>query len=825
MKTILRPALLYVFLLLFSFHLYAKIPANDTIYFRGNMDYPPYQLLDKNKNPDGFSIDLLRAIGETMGLTIHIELGPWDEVRDQLEKGEIDGLAAMSYSIDRSRNVSFSTPYIYLTHAIFVRESSDINTVDDIQNKDIIVVNGDILHDYLIANKITESIIPVENYQSALRLLSAGKYDCAIINKLQGQFAINKYKLTNLKPVGDPMEPREMCFAVDKSEVELLAKINDGLQILKATGEYQDIYDKWFAVYEKTDINKKVIRYIIWILVPFVILLIFILTWSWSLRRQVALKTSQLQSELKERKRTEKELLRDKALMNSMIHSIPDLIFYKDKNNIYLGCNKAFADFNGLTIQDIVGKNDFEIFPKNQAEYYAEADTNIIKNNSSIHSESWEMNAKGEKILLDVLKVPFHDENNEPLGLVGICHDITERYYTEIDLKKSKEKAEESDRLKSSFLANMSHEIRTPMNAIIGFSDLLVTPDLEADEREELVSHINNNCNTLLHLIDDIIDLAKIEANELVIEKQDVNVDEALTELYNNVNESRSRISKENVELILKKNAVVEPFVLKTDGYRLKQIISNLLDNSVKYTESGIIEYGYDKRPEIGIVEFYVRDTGIGIPKVKQKVIFHRFSKIETDKTKLFRGTGLGLAISKNLVEHLGGSIKVESEPGEGSLFTFTLPLTEVKTDETVQENITTQEDEKDEEDSLRGSTILIAEDEDSNFRYLKMVLEKNNVKVLRAFSGKEAIEICEENQNLELVLMDIKMPQIDGFEATSKIKEFRPDLPIIAQTAYAMKNDRKQGFLAGCDDYLSKPIHKEALLSTISKWLKKNSK
>lgn len=817
MKTIARSILLHVFLLLFSSHLYAKSPANDTIFFRGNMDYPPYQLMDKDKNPDGFSIDLLNAIGNTMGLNIHIELGPWDEVREQLEQGDIDGLAAMSYSIDRSRNVSFSTPYIYLTHAIFVRKSSDIKNIDDIQNKEIIVVNGDIIHDYLIANKTTESIIPVENYQSALRLLSAGKYDCAIINKLQGQFAINKYKLTNLKPVGDPLEPREMCFAVNKNKVELLAKINDGLQILKATGEYQDIYDKWFAVYEKTDINKKVFRYIFWILIPFIIFLAIILTWSWSLRRQVASKTSQLQSELKERKRTERELLREKALMNSMIHSIPDLIFYKDKNNIYIGCNKAFADFNGLTIKNIVGKTDFEIFPKNQAEYYAETDTKIIKNNSSVRSESWEMNAKGEKILLDVLKVPFHDKNNEPLGLVGICHDITERYYSEIDLKKSKEKAEESDRLKSSFLANMSHEIRTPMNAIIGFSDLLVTPELESDEREELVSHINNNCNTLLHLIDDIIDLAKIEANELVIEKQDVNVDEALKELHETVNESRSRISKENVDLILNDHLADAPFILKTDGYRLKQIISNLLDNSVKYTESGIIEFGYDRRPEIGVVEFYVRDTGIGIPKVKQEVIFQRFSKIESDKTKLFRGTGLGLAISKNLVEHLDGSIRVESEPGEGSLFTFTLPLTEKKLNEKKQEKNNNQEIE---EGNIKGITILIAEDEDSNFRYLKMVLEKNNAKVLRAFSGKEAIEICKEMQDLDLVLMDIKMPQVDGLEATSKIKKFRPDLPIIAQTAYAMKNDRKQGFLAGCDDYLSKPIHRKVLLSTISKWL-----
>ncbi len=828
--------LILIFIICINHSVFANYLQSDTVYFKGNHDYPPYQLLDKELNPTGFSIDLLKAIAQTMGLNINIELDQWDQVRTELEQGKIDGLAAMSPSPERSKVVNFSTSYVSLIYTLFIRKGSEIKSIEDITNKQIIVVKGDIMHDYLRSNQTTKYIIPVKDYQTALRLLSAGEYDCVIIPKLLGQFSINEFNLTNIRPVGSTIQLVELAFAVNKDKPELLAQINDGLQILKSTGEYNQIYNKWFGFYEKSDIRTQVFRIIIWLLVPFLILLFIILIWSWSLRKQVASKTSELQNELSERKNAEQQLIHEKSLLSSMINAIPDLIFYKNKDNIYLGCNNAFCKFNNKQATEIIGKDDHHVFPENEAKHYFEEDQKLIKEKQVFRMESWETNSKGERFLLDVLKVPFIDEKGNPLGIVGICHDMTERYKIEIDLKRAKEKAEESDKLKSSFLANMSHEIRTPMNAIIGFSDLLVDSDTQIDTREELVSHINNNCNTLLHLIDDIIDLSRIEANELTIFIKDTDINNILHELFETFNETKKKINKEHIEINLNKSSFKENFYLKTDPYRFRQIMINLMNNALKYTETGSVNFGYEIFDDTKLVEFYIKDTGIGIPEEKQKEIFQRFSKIETDKSKLYRGTGLGLTITQNLIERLGGTIRVESDPDSyrennlpddlhadkhnkagGSTFYFTLPLDISKNIEVSNLETHIVRDPK----IWENKTILIAEDEESNFKFLEILLSNKGINLLRAENGYEAIEICKEHKQIDLILMDIKMPGMSGLEATMKIKQIKPEIPIIIQTAYAMQNDEKECIEAGCDDYIAKPIKKEKMFSILAKWIK----
>jgi PAS domain S-box-containing protein len=815
MRKIIK-ALLFLFLINISTDALSSNFQADTVYLKANYDYPPYHFLDKESQPTGFTIDIVNAISKTMGLNVDFELDLWTTVRQELENNEIDGIAGMSYSPERAKLFNFSAPYSYITHAIFVRDGSEIKTTEDLGNKQIIVVKGDIMHDYLISNNITRFIIPVKNYKTALRLLSAGEYDCALINKLHGQYALNEFKLTNLKPVGVAIQSREVCFALTKDNEALLVQINNGLEIIKSTGEYDLLYDKWFGIYEKKDIKTRVFNIIVWILFPFLIILFSILVWSWSLRKQVANKTAELQKELNERKITEQKLLREKSLINSMINSIPDLIFYKDKNNVYLGCNEAFLKFNNLKFNEIIGKNDFELFPEQQAMYFYEADQKIIEEKQFLRTETWETNSIKEKFLLDTLKLPFNDENGNPLGIVGICRDITIRYQTERDLKIAKEKAEESDRLKSSFLANMSHEIRTPMNAIIGFSDLLVDSDTEADEREELVTHINNNCNTLLHLIDDIIDLAKIEANELSIFIKETDVNSTMQDLYETYSGVKKKIDKNHLEIKLDKSKYKENFNLNTDPYRFKQILINLIDNAFKYTDKGSVEFGYQIFDDISIAEFYIKDTGIGIPKNKQAEIFQRFNKIETDNTKLYRGTGLGLTITQNLIERLGGTIRLESVVDEGSVFYFTLPLNFADVDKAknIKSNLINSDI------SWKGKTILIAEDEESNYKFLEMLLKNKGLKLLKAENGYEAVEMCKGHTKINLVLMDIKMPGMNGLEATRKIKKLKPEIPIIIQTAYAMQNDEKLSTEAGCDDYIAKPIKKEKLFSLVSKWI-----
>ena len=281
----------------------------------------------------------------------------------------------------------------------------------------------------------------------------------------------------------------------------------------------------------------------------------------------------------------------------------------------------------------------------------------------------------GARCLLDTIKVPFTDTQGKVLGIVGISHDITRRYYYEKELKKAKEKAEKSDHLKSSFLANMSHEIRTPMNAIIGFSDLLVSSQTEGCEKKEFINHITNSCNSLLNLINNIIDLAKLEADDLTLHMEETNINSILFDLFEYYKNIYKQKIDNNIHFRLNDETFPENFRLKIDPYRFKQILSNLLDNSFKYTDSGFIEFGYTILAEQNSINFFVKDSGVGIGKEKQNDIFNKFYKLDNDDSKIYRGAGLGLSITQNLIEKFGGSIAVESELGDGANFHFSLPL------------------------------------------------------------------------------------------------------------------------------------------------------
>lgn len=381
------------------------------------------------------------------------------------------------------------------------------------------------------------------------------------------------------------------------------------------------------------------------------------------------------------------------------------------------------------------------------------------------------------------------------------------RNEVELNLQKAKERAERADYLKTSFLTNMSHEIRTPMNAILGFTTLLIEEDLPIQQRKEYLKVINESGNTLLNLVNDILDISKIEAGQLTIAETQCDINELFEELQLSFNEIKTQNKKSHLKIIANNPYSNRALLIITDPFRLKQVLINLIGNALKFTDEGNVEFGVHLTENN--IEFYVKDTGIGISQEHLDDIFQRFRKIDEEKSRLYRGAGLGLAICKDIVRLLGGEISVESELGKGSIFRFTLPLKIAENKRRNGKHIDTSSELP--RLDLTGKTILVAEDEPNNFKFLNQLLQRYNATIVWAHNGEDALKQIAE-QTFDLVLMDLKMPKVDGYEATRIIKTLHPGLSIIAQTAYTNIEEVNKCYDAGCDFYLSKPIQMKEL-------------
>lgn len=402
---------------------------------------------------------------------------------------------------------------------------------------------------------------------------------------------------------------------------------------------------------------------------------------------------------------------------------------------------------------------------------------------------------------------------NNRKEILASIDDITERKSIEIQLKQAKEHAEESDRLKTAFLQNMSHEIRTPLNGILGFSGLLNNKDISDEEKGYYLNVINESSNQLLSIVDNILSLSRLETENIEVANQEVNINEVLGSLFFEFN---TKAKDKNLLLHPHKPLDNRESAIFTDSAKIQLILQNLLSNAIKFTHEGHVKYGYSLKD--GFIEFFVEDTGIGIEKIYFNKIFERFQQIDDDMTRKYGGTGLGLTIAKGNVELLGGKLWLTSEPNKGSTFYFTIPY------KPVYEII--KEDTKDEVTRYEEAVpvILVAEDEEINYLFIEEALKGEDVKLIHAMDGREAVKICQENQEISLVLMDIKMPHMDGYQALEKITEARPNLPIVAQTAYAFFSDKQKALESGFTDYISKPIKKEQLIGIVNKHTSKTA-
>jgi len=475
-------------------------------------------------------------------------------------------------------------------------------------------------------------------------------------------------------------------------------------------------------------------------------------------------------------------------------------------------CNETLLKKTGFKRSDVINTHVFSRFHPDSLEQ--------TKNNFQLFNQTGEFeNSELELITISGGKVPVlmnstavRDEKGNILHSRSVLQDISKLKETEEELVYAKDKAEESDKLKSAFLANMSHEIRTPMNGILGFSQLLSDRDISDQERDKYIEAIDKSTHQLLHIITDILDISKIEAKQETILRTAFNLNELLDEI---IVFFSPMANQKNLSLLYVKNQSFDESKIISDPEKLRQVLTNLIGNAVKFTEKGTIELKVKSSDDK--IYFCVQDSGIGIDPILHNVIFDRFRQVELTYSRKYGGTGLGLSLAKSYVEMMGGTIGLNSAPGQGSTFIFDISL--VKDNVPISENNLNPGNQSFENKWL-GKSILIAEDEELNLFYIQTVLKKSGINILIANNGLEAVELCKKHDEISIVLMDVKMPEMDGLTATRIIKTFRKSLPIIATTAFASSSDGVKCYEAGCDEYLAKPIKRDHLYSMINKYI-----
>jgi PAS domain S-box-containing protein len=521
--------------------------------------------------------------------------------------------------------------------------------------------------------------------------------------------------------------------------------------------------------------------------------------------------------DITESKQAENQL----KLLGRAVEQSPATIVITNKDGNIEYVNPKFTSVSNYTLDEVKGKNPRILQSGEQTkDFYIKLWETVLSGNvwqGEFHNKK----KNGESYWESAAISAITNNKGEVSFFLAVKEDITDKKKMIGELIKAKEKAEESDRLKSAFLANMSHEIRTPMNGILGFANLLKEPGLSGEQQQEYIKIIEKSGDRMLNIIKDIVDISKIEARLMEVDVRQSDVNEQTDFVYTFF---KPEVESKGMKLSIKNGLSGRDAFIKTDREKLYAILTNLIKNAIKYSDHGTIEFGYVlKNPAPGdamaMLQFFVKDTGIGIPADRIHAIFDRFVQADIADKRAFQGAGLGLSISKAFIEMLGGEIWVESEEGKGSTFFFTLPYQMPVEDKPISTPILPVAEP---ENQIHGLKIMIAEDDPTSEMLISMALKIYSKELIKVRTGIEAVETCRNNPDIDLIMMDIKMPILNGYDATQQIRGFNKDVVIIAQTAYALIHEKEFAIQAGCDDYISKPISVELLRQIVRKYFHK---